>query len=1338
MASSPGAPFPMGSLAVLAMADNAPPADPAARLPVHPFFAQNRPATPAADKPVVVSEDSVSSDRPILSSNTTGSGGVEDSKPENPPVQQSGRRRKAEEHDEEETLKKPPPKKRTRNSTGTDTGIAQHFMKLGKEDENTKPNETESPGADALARNTELSSRPLDEADGFDSTPAANAPKLQTSTNDVVSHNLVSEPATTDRTADAKPTKPIKLLQFNPKTGTIGPPPKPKQPRATAEDTCNTEKQSSGRRGKKSASKIVRVAYGADPNTRTRLGELINNILGGSAQRSLPQPVQKSEETTSSAPNPPAMLAPPAPKPSKATHPFFMGQPKKPEPAPTEPKPNKAPLSPISARTKQYSSTPCSPRKASPKRPRAAPIPKAPRPQFGVKNLGLKFPGTKTPAWPWRGMVHVRGDESGAKVLEQDLMPLASRKSKGNAVKVSPAESVINLVADSLDLPAMADAVRNINTDEFIPPPPELRLPQKHFESGTKLQSRILSELRTFQPAPPRVKEAPALGEDTLPRTMLHGVQPPPQLGQLFGSIASSLSAFDMSQCETSNWVHKYAPRSAIEVLQPGQEAFFLRDWLQALTVQSVDTGSADTEKSKAGAKSKAAGAGKKKRRKKLDGFIVSSEDEDYEFYEPSDEDGDWAPSGSRGIFRKTIVRPGKLGKGKDGEKTANALVISGPHGCGKTAAVYAVAKELDFEVFEINPSSRRSGKDVLERIGDMTKNHHVRQQSSAAPTGQDVATEDNTAEDIKSGKQATMNAFFKPKTTSGPKPKQPAQLGSKSSQINVKKEPSKTQRQSLILLEEVDILFEEDKQFWTTIVSLITQAKRPFVITCNDETFVPLHTMRLHGIFRLSPPPRDLSVDRLILVAANEGHALTRESVEQLYDSRNRDLRAATMDLQYWCQMGVGDRRGGLDWFYPRWPKGADLDENKEVVRAVSQDTYRSGMNLLVRDGLVDHSVPALVVEEDVLHQAWESWGLDLGHWQDSIGLGPWAESLGPSIPSPMSRLAALEAYDSLAEAMSAADVCSSGSFAGFKEVRICIQYLSPSLMTNLTRLFQEAFDATQPEPSSKAKDDCVLGIIHLDTPVISHYNTLTTTIASSIKSLAKASLQLNTTKLQNPKHTFRPLDETRGIQCLHTSFTSTRPGMSAIGRIEFAFAFDPIAAPSPSPVPLTAFLEPSVFDRTLKLIVLDVAPYVRGIVAYDAHLQKQRLKMSSLVSEGGRANRGSKRMRTTRAALSAMEGGTRSTTRGERWFKADLNPYLVAKTAGKYFNTFETEVIMETPEKSSVASVKGSAESSTKNSPETSPDTTPTKTPREAVPKGRKRKVVIQEDSEADELGC
>lgn len=44
-----------------------------------------------------------------------------------------------------------------------------------------------------------------------------------------------------------------------------------------------------------------------------------------------------------------------------------------------------------------------------------------------------------------------------------------------------------------------------------------------------------------------------------------------------------------------------------------------------------------------------------------------------------------------------------------------------------------------------------------------------------------------------------------------------------------------------------------------------------------------------------------------------------------------------------------------------------------------------------------------------------------------------------------------------------------------------------------------------------------------------------------------------------------------------------------------------------------------------------------------------------------------GTKRMRTTRAALSALEGGERSVKRKERWFRGELNPFLVEKTGGR-----------------------------------------------------------------------
>jgi hypothetical protein len=279
---------------------------------------------------------------------------------------------------------------------------------------------------------------------------------------------------------------------------------------------------------------------------------------------------------------------------------------------------------------------------------------------------------------------------------------------------------------------------------------------------------------------------------------------------------------------------------------------------------------------------------------------------------------------------------------------------------------------------------------------------------------------------------------------------------------------------------------------------------------------------------------------------------------------------------------------------------------------------------------------------------------------------------------------------------------------------------------------IFQEAIDTTQPEVPAKLQEDFVLGLTHLDTPPIIRFNTLTTSIASSIRSLAKHCLRLHVENLQ--KHSgpaLRPLDEAQAIEHLQTSFTSTLPEASAINRMDFALAFDPIATPDTSSPQPVSFLDPSVFDRTLKLIALDVAPYVRGIVAYDSKLQEQRLKLSSLVSEGGRRTQGAKRMRTTRSALSALEGGSRTTTRGEKWFKANINPYLVAKTAGKGWNSSQTQASEETTEKS-----QGSSPKSTPTTP--SPDTSPARTPRKNALKRKKLKKVAQDDGETDELGC
>ena len=1004
----------MGSLAVLSMADHAGLSAPGGMRPVHPFFTGKRNAASDAPQETSKSNNALEPEKsPICSLDAAnGDNSQDDGKPKNE-VKRRKKRAKAE-IDTPVAGEKPRAKKRTKPAQGGN--IANHFG---------RPDGGQKPEAEVDTKSTEA---------------IIAAPDKQGETS-APPQPLSHTPPSVLNTDNAS--RPKKMLKLNPKTGTIGSPPKPQAPKVSpdleaSEQTLPTDS------GIQTSSNLVRVQYGSDNVARLRIGEKVDAILRTPPKTKSPRTPRKK-----------AVQRPdPSPRikksPTKITHPFFAGKGKgrRPSIASAE-KPPTVPQIAQPKRNTIQSSTPCSPKKN-----RVAPSNMAnPMPQFSVKSMGLKFPGSKPPAWPYKDMVHIRGDS--LDLSRENFSPPHSipfRKSKGRAVRLRANESLIDMITQRMNVPAHAEAVRNANSDDFLPPPAELRLPAKHFESGSKLQRRILPELKCssrlmVNSNAKRSKK----GKDTVADN--DGVATHPrQLVRLFNQLRTSLSAFDRADCDNICWTQKYAPISAAEVIQPGQEAFLLKEWLQALVVQSVDTGSGPGGDDKAKKNKDAKTSSPKKRgrkRKQLDDFIVSSDEEADQMAEISDTELDWAPSGKFGILKKTVIRTADRNAKRLGDpaRLTNAIVISGPHGCGKTAAVYAVAKELDFEVFEINSSSRRSGKDVDDKIGDMLKHHHVSHQNDSRekPAQKEGDAEaqkaaDELAQEIASGKQKTMASFFAKKTAPAKKAVQappaveaPNAVPKPAALKRVNKDPPKGQKQSLILLDEADILYDEDKQFWTRVVELIVKSKRPFIITCNDETLLPLRTLNLHGIFRLNPPPTDLAVDRLLLVAANEGHALQREPVEALYVARNHDLRAATMELNYWCQIGVGDRRGGFDWFYPRWPKGVDLDENREIVRVVSEGTYQLGMGWLGRDMVVDKETP---IEEEILQQAWDLWNLDAGHWQDSAELSAWASDLKELTTDPAARLAALAMYDTFTDAMSAADLCSSKSFAQFKEV--------------------------------------------------------------------------------------------------------------------------------------------------------------------------------------------------------------------------------------------------------------------------------------------------------------
>lgn len=722
-----------------------------------------------------------------------------------------------------------------------------------------------------------------------------------------------------------------KTLKLNPNGKLI------QSPVGKQSEEQESKKQDKGsKRGRKPKenTKLVIIKYASDDSTRERLGKAIADIINGRMSSKF-RPIAPK-------PNPSPALNN---QTSKATHPFFLKKPARKSDTPgsiqsvEDVTPNQmAEDTNQPSLTRESSNLGSSGRIATP---------------FSTFKPRPRFPEPIYALWPPRDFVHVRSAGTGSDSQQRKpLNSLDQKKAKGAVVRVNEHENVLS------------SAYRRSVNKEI---PQALQIPGRYVASGQTLRKAIASQLSNFSTQRPDLKA---------PRRAIH-----PAISHLDARLATSMTAFDTGTCEPCLWTQKYAPDSADKVLQSGREAHMLRDWLRFLIISAVDTGKTpkETEKAKQKAEEKKR-AKKRQKADKLEGFIVSSEDEASEMDELDGSEEDELAGGVTVSSKRTVIRSGDLAASSKPERgrMTNAILLSGPPGSGKTASVYAVAKELDFEVFEINPGSRRNNRDIVERVGDMTRNHLVHKmnmgEEASAQQSQDTSEEPGQED----GKQNKLMSFFKqgPTNSNAVPENKPAR---KEAEQESEAKTSRPQKQSLILLEEADVLFEEDRQFWSGVMTLIQHSRRPIIITCNDENLIPLENISFHAILRYRTLPHDLAVDYLLLVAANEGHILQRTVVSDLYNSAGNDLRKTLMDLNFWCQMGIGSQKCGLDWMLDRWPVGVDLDQNGDPLRVLSLNTYQHYMGWFSRDMLLDNTMDS---EAEAQKESLQWWQLSI---QDS-----------------------------------------------------------------------------------------------------------------------------------------------------------------------------------------------------------------------------------------------------------------------------------------------------------------------------------------------------------------
>jgi hypothetical protein len=310
-----------------------------------------------------------------------------------------------------------------------------------------------------------------------------------------------------------------------------------------------------------------------------------------------------------------------------------------------------------------------------------------------------------------------------------------------------------------------------------------------------------------------------------------------------------------VSPLEHKAWVDKWRPTRAEEVLGNEANAVYLRDWLRALELQ-LDTSSTLTSQQDQGKSEtrKAAGDAKRNKRPRVVRAVtkhrgrkkrrIDSDDEnDWIVYDDAHEfedDGSWTAEVGNGIeqgdsYHKEVYADAVPSVSSEdfSNHITNTILLAGPSGTGKTAAAYACADELGWEVFEVYPGiGKRNGASIENMIGDVGKNHLVRKAQRSGETIRRFK-----------GRDAFSAFLGKDKNLADEEPQdsQSGDFGFVSRSDNqLGQEAGAAVRQSLILLEEVDILFKEDSNFWPTITNFIKDCKRPVICTCNGSS--PCH----------------------------------------------------------------------------------------------------------------------------------------------------------------------------------------------------------------------------------------------------------------------------------------------------------------------------------------------------------------------------------------------------------------------------------------------------------------------------------------------------------------
>ncbi|KAI5060549.1 hypothetical protein GOP47_0024969 [Adiantum capillus-veneris] len=241
-----------------------------------------------------------------------------------------------------------------------------------------------------------------------------------------------------------------------------------------------------------------------------------------------------------------------------------------------------------------------------------------------------------------------------------------------------------------------------------------------------------------------------------------------------------------------------------------------------------------------------------------------------------------------------------------------NVLVLTGPVGCGKTAAIYACALLYGYNVIEVNCSENRSGPLIKQKFGESVESHRLGSWTADGMLDKELG-DDNESGDKKN--------------------------------------------RAILLLEDVDVLFDVDRGFMAAVAQVAATAKRPIILTTNDTKLCIPHNLhaRLLEFKRLST--KDL-VALAYLVCMTEGFVISPQLLKRIVNVCNHDARKLLNYLQFWCQR---------DHY-----SGPQLTASKKAVVEVMKNGNNSEMSSHVKFQDGDPAAVTLLLRFEAQHRLW------------------------------------------------------------------------------------------------------------------------------------------------------------------------------------------------------------------------------------------------------------------------------------------------------------------------------------------------------------------------------